>query len=312
MKKGKKIIFIINPIAGVGNKKSFEKRIDKFFSGTDYEVIKHFTCYPSHAVEIAAAYANSGPCFIVAAGGDGTINEIARSLINTGSTLGIIPLGSGNGFARHFNLPFSLNKSLKILLSGSEVSVDVGYLNGKPFFCTAGIGFDAETGYYYRSYDHRGFVSYLLSFAKVFSWYKARDYELIIDGESFSFKAFFITIANISQFGYNFYVAPHATTSDGFFDVVIIKKFPKWLAPAIAVRSFFGTIHNSRFVWYKQAHHVRILSPLSEKVIHIDGEAGIMDGILDYTIQKGGLKVIINREGPWMPIFRAFKKKKTN
>ena len=304
----KKIIFIINPIAGGGNKKRFEKRIDNFFSGKNYEIIKHFTAYPSHAVDIAAGYAKVEPCFIVAVGGDGTINEIARSLINTGSTLGVIPLGSGNGFARHFNLPFQLKKALKVLLTGNEISVDVGYLNGKPFFCTAGVGFDAETGYHYSLYNHRGFVSYLLSFAKVFSWYRARDYQLEIDGKPYCFKAFFITIANISQFGYNFYVAPKASTLDGFFDVVVVKKFPKWLASIIALRSIVGTIQNSRFVWYKQAHTVRIISPESEKIIHIDGEAEIMEGVLEYKIQKACLKVVINREGPWMPIFSVFKR----
>jgi YegS/Rv2252/BmrU family lipid kinase len=295
--KKKKIIFIINPIAGVGGKRRLEKKIDEFFADSDYQVVKHFTCYPSHAVEIADSYAKAGPSFIVAVGGDGTINEIARSLINTGSTLGVIPLGSGNGFARHFNLPFNLDRALNVLINGNEISADVGYLNGKPFFCTAGIGFDAETGYYYRNYTHRGFVSYLLSFAKVFGWYKAREYEIEIDGEQYSFNAFFITIANISQFGYNFYVAPRASTTDGYFDVVVVQKFPKWMAIAIALRSFVGTIHKSRYVWYRQAHHVNIRSKDRENIIHIDGEAGIMNGSLDYTIQKGSLKVIINREG---------------
>lgn len=309
----KKIVFIINPIAGVRNKKRLEKKIDKFFSGGDYEVIKHYTSYPSHAVDIAACYAKAEPTFIVAVGGDGTINEIARSLINTGSTLGVIPLGSGNGFARHFNLPFIHDKALEVLLNGNEITVDVGFLNGKPFFCTAGIGFDAETGYQYNNYSYRGFISYALSFAKVFSWYQARDYKLEIDGEPYNFKAFFITIANISQFGYNFYVAPNASTLDGFFDVVVVKKFPKWMASLIAFRSFFGTIQNSRYVWHKQAHNVRIISPDTEKIIHIDGEAGIMNGVLEYQIQKAALKVVVNKEGAGMPFLTAFQRiKKTD
>jgi YegS/Rv2252/BmrU family lipid kinase len=243
---------------------------------------------------------------LVAAGGDGTINEIARALINTGIPLGVIPLGSGNGFARHFNLPFNINKSLKLLLTGTTLSVDVGYLNGRPFFCTAGIGFDAEIGYYYRNYNHRGFIAYALSFARVFSWYKSKDYKLEIDGVPHDFKAFFITIANISQFGYNFFVAPHASTLDGAFDVVVVKQFPKWKASFLGFRSFFGTIDSSPHVWHILAQNVKILSPSGEKFIHIDGEAGIESGILEYQIKNAELRVIVNDKEQIIPF--PFKK----
>lgn len=306
----RKIVFIINPIAGIRNKRKFEKKIDKFFLNKNFEIIKHYTLYPSHAVSIAESYVKLGPVFIVAVGGDGTINEIARSLIETGSTLGVIPLGSGNGFARHFNIPFRSDNALKTIINGNEINIDVGYLNGRPFFCTAGIGIDAETGYYYSQYTHRGLISYALSFARVFSWYKARNYTLEIDGESYNFDAFFINIANISQFGYNFYIAPKASTLDGYLDVVVIRKFPKLFSVVIALRSFFGTIQNSRFVWHKQAHNVKILTKEKENIIHIDGEAGIIEGPLDFQIRKSCLKVIINREGAGMPFFTGFTKLK--
>jgi diacylglycerol kinase (ATP) len=301
-----KIVFIINPIAGVKGKKKLEKKIDQFFLGKNYELIKLYTAYPSHALELAEQAVKEEPSIIVAAGGDGTINEIARALINTGIPLGVIPLGSGNGFARHFNLPFNITKALKLLLTGTKLSVDVGYMNGRPFFCTAGIGFDAEIGYYYRDYNHRGFVAYALSFARVFSWYKSKEYILEIDGEKLNFKAFFITIANISQFGYNFFVAPHASTLDGAFDVVVVKRFPKWKASFIAFRSFFGTIDNSQYVWHKLAANVKILSPVGEKFIHIDGEAGIKTGEIEYQIKNAELKVIVNDKKQIVPF--PFKK----
>ena len=306
MYKREKIIFIINPIAGVKSKRQLEKRIDTFFSKRNFELIKLYTAYPSHALELAEEAVTRKPWLIVAAGGDGTINEIARALINTGIPLGVIPLGSGNGFARHFNLPLRINKALKLLLSGTTLSVDVGYMNGRPFFCTAGIGFDAEIGYYYRNYNHRGFISYALSFARVFSWYKTKDYELEIDGTRYSFRAYFITIANISQFGYNFKVAPRASTLDGAFDVVVVKRFPKWQAFILGFRSFFGTIDNSRHVWHCLAKNVRILSPVGEKFIHIDGEAGIQAGTLEYQIKNAELRVVVNDREQIIPF--PFKK----
>jgi YegS/Rv2252/BmrU family lipid kinase len=304
--KKEKIIFIINPIAGVKSKRQLEKKIDQVFCEKEFELIKLYTAYPSHALELAVKAVEEKPKLIVAAGGDGTINEIARALINTGIPLGVIPLGSGNGFARHFNLPFNIEKALKLLLTGTTLSVDVGYMNGKPFFCTAGIGFDAEIGYYYRNYNYRGFIAYALSFAQVFSWYKSKDYKLEIDGTEYNFRAFFITIANISQFGYNFYVAPHASTLDGAFDVVVIKRFPKWKASFLGFRSFFGTIDNSPHVWHILAKNVKILSPTGEKFIHIDGEAGIQSGELEYQIKNGELRVIVNDKEQIVPF--PFKK----
>lgn len=306
MKGKNKIIFIINPIAGVKLKWLLEKKIDSFFSDKNFELVKLYTAYPSHAMELARQAVNEKPYILVAAGGDGTINEVACALINTGIPLGVIPLGSGNGFARHFNLPFSIKKALKLLFTGTTLSVDVGYMNGRPFFCTAGIGFDAETGYYYREYNHRGFIAYALSFARVFSWYKSKEYLLEIDGEKYNFRAFFITIANISQFGYNFFVAPHASTIDGAFDVVVVKRFPKIKASLIAIRSFFGTIDTSQYVWHKLAQNVKILSPEGEKFIHIDGEAGILSGELEYQIKNAELRVIVNDKKQIVPF--PFKK----
>jgi len=306
MAEKRKIVFIINPIAGVKGRRRLEKRIGQFSLDPNYELVKLYTAYPSHAQELALEAVKEQPDIIVAAGGDGTINEIACALINTGIPLGVIPLGSGNGFARHFNIPFNIKKAIKLLLNGTSLCVDVGYMNGRPFFCTAGIGFDAEIGYYYRDFNHRGFVAYALSFAQVFSWYKSKDYALEIDGERYDFKAFFITIANISQFGYNFYVAPRASTLDGAFDVVVVKRFPKWKAWVIALRSFFGTIDNSPYVWHKLAQNIKVLSPAGDKYIHIDGEAGILSGELEYQIKNAELRVIVNDKKQIVPF--PFKK----
>ena len=301
MEEKKKIFFIINPISGIKGRKRLDKKIGKFFSSRDYEVVKHYTAYPSHALELAENAVLEKPLMIIAAGGDGTINEVARALINTGIPLGVIPLGSGNGFARHFNLPFNFRRSLELLFTGTVISVDVGYMNGNPFFCTAGIGFDAETGYYYREYNHRGFISYALSFARVFTWYKSKEYVLEIDGEKYEFRAFFITIANISQFGYNFKVASRASTLDGAFDVVVVKRFPKWKATFLGFRSFFGILDGSPHVWHILAENVKLISPEGEKFIHIDGEAGIQSGSLEYQIRNAELKVIVNNRKQVLP-----------
>ncbi len=270
-----RITFIINPVAGGRDKGKFEQKLKAIFGDGNHEIETSYTLYPSHAYEFARHEAARGTAIVVAVGGDGTINEVARALIGTDTVLGVIPFGSGNGFARHFGLPLSVNKALKTLKTGHPRSIDVGYINGKPFFCTSGMGFDAETGYFFSHYDKRGFLSYALSFLRVFRDYHPVNYTIRVNGTVRKFEAFFINIANISQFGYHFYVAPGASTEDGFLDLVVVRKFPKWKGLFLALRSFTGTIHKSRYVYCEQADEIEILEPSDRKIIHIDGEPGI-------------------------------------
>ncbi|MCF8381745.1 MAG: diacylglycerol kinase family lipid kinase [Bacteroidales bacterium] len=289
----RKIIFIINSIASLKKRKRLEKTIDSFFPSESYTIVKLYTTKAGHASELAAKAVKDKPLFIVAAGGDGTINEVAGRMINTEIPLGVIPMGSGNGLARHFKIPFNIKKALNLLLTGSASAMDVGYLNGRPFFCTSGTGLDAEIAHYYKEYSRRGFMAYALSFVRVFFSYKSKEYNLEIDGKLYDFKALFISVANISQFGYNFRIAPNASASDGAFDIVVIKDFPKWRILPIALQSFFGAIENSRFVWHLQAKSLKIIYPLQDKFIHIDGDAEIQTGELEYLNKRDELKVIV-------------------
>ncbi|HYW95068.1 MAG TPA: diacylglycerol kinase family protein [Bacteroidales bacterium] len=288
-----RITFIINPVAGGRDKSGFEKRLQEIFRPAGFEMRYFYTRYPSHAYQYARREVDAGTKIVVAVGGDGTINEVARALIHTATALGVIPYGSGNGFARHFGLPVKIHKALEILKKGHIREVDVGYLNSKPFFCTSGVGFDAETGYYFSHYHKRGFLSYALSFLRVYRNYRSKHYDIEVNGQRRTYDAFFINIANISQFGFHFYIAPGASAEDGYFDLVVVKKFPKWKGIFLAARSFTGTIHKSKYVVVEKAREIKLLKPLEKKVIHIDGDPGFSEGILHYRLESGALRVIL-------------------
>jgi YegS/Rv2252/BmrU family lipid kinase len=291
--------FIINPVAGGKKKKNIEQLIKETFNSDEIIATFYYTQYPTHAYEFAKKEVDNGTEVIVAVGGDGTINEVARALIDTESVLGIIPLGSGNGFARHFNLPLKPKKALSVLKTKNTFYIDVGMLNEKAFFCTSGLGFDAETGYRFSQYSARGFLSYALSFFKVFKNYIPSNYKLIIDGKPYESSAFFINIANISQFGYHFYISPEASAKDGFLDLVVVKEFPKIIGIFLAFRSFFGTIHRSKYVHIQQSKEIKVIKPLGEKVVHIDGDPDIITGEINYTVQPSCLKLILpTKENP--------------
>ena len=97
---------------------------------------------------------------IVAAGGDGTVNETARAIINKNIYLGIIPLGSGNGLARHLKIPINHVNALKKILNGSPRDIDIGFFNSQPFINMAGIGFDGFVAGLFSGSEKRGLKTY--------------------------------------------------------------------------------------------------------------------------------------------------------
>ena len=139
----KKISFIINPKSGTQSKEQILHLLDEKLDKAKYVQEVIYTEYAGHAVEIAAQKAKENVHAVVAIGGDGTINEIARSLVHTKTALGIIPCGSGNGLARHLQISMEPKKAIEIINEGIIDVIDYGKINEVPFFCTCGVGFDA-------------------------------------------------------------------------------------------------------------------------------------------------------------------------
>jgi Sphingosine kinase and enzymes related to eukaryotic diacylglycerol kinase len=161
MTNKKKIVFIVNPISGTQGKKAIlkivDERIDK--EKIEYEIIE--TKYAGHAISIADEAAKNGTDIAVAIGGDGTINEVARSLVHTSTALGIIPCGSGNGLARHLNIPMDPKGAVDVINDGETICIDYGKINSRPFFCTCGVGFDAFVSLKFADSGKRGLLTYL-------------------------------------------------------------------------------------------------------------------------------------------------------
>lgn len=291
----KKILFIVNPISGGKSKARLVKLINERFNKSivDYSIIE--TTHKGHAGEIAKANLNSSD-IIVAVGGDGTINEVAKVLVNTQTIFAVIPAGSGNGFARHFKIPLDYKRALDLIAAGSVLQVDAGYLDNEPFFCTSGTGIDAETGHYFNQLDNRGLINYARSLIRLFFQYRPKKYEVIIDDTTHQFEAYFVTVANISQFGYNFKIAPAASMTDGLLDVVVMKRFPKLKVFWIALRSVFGHIDRCSSVWHHQARNVIVRSEHDENIVHLDGEPQEHSGELVYSVGSGVLKVIVDEK----------------
>jgi YegS/Rv2252/BmrU family lipid kinase len=230
---------------------------------------------------------------VVAVGGDGTVNEVARSLVHTETALGILPSGSGNGLARHLCIPMETDKALAIINNCQIEAFDYGIINDLPFFCTCGMGFDAFISLKFAEAGKRGPITYVENVLKEGLQYKPETYVVEDETGTHRHKAFLIACANAAQYGNNAYIAPGASMKDGLMDVIIMEPFNAFDAPTIAYDMFSKTLNqNSKIKTFRAKHiHIHRSSP---GAIHYDGDPILTGTDIDVEMQPLGLRVVVN------------------
>lgn len=285
------MIFIVNPISGTQGKKAILKWIDERLDRTlyEYEVVK--TEYAGHATEIAANAVKEGIDIVVAIGGDGTINETARSLIHSNTALGIIPCGSGNGLARHLRIPMDPKAAIDILNENNQIQMDYGKINNIPFFCTCGVGFDAFVSLKFADSGKRGLLTYLENTLHESLTYQPETYEIENEEGTVRHKAFLIACGNASQYGNNAYITPQASLTDGLMDVTILEPFTVLDVPSLSFQLFNKTIDQNSRIKTMRAKKIKIHRNKSG-VFHYDGDPIMGNEDLEVEIVPHGLNVI--------------------
>ncbi len=291
----KRIVFVVNPISGTQGKKAILKWIDERIDRAlfDYSIVK--TQYAGHAVEIAAAAAKDNVDIVVAIGGDGTINEIGRSLVHTNTALGIIPCGSGNGLARHLHIPMDAKAAIDLLNTGERTCVDYGKINDMPFFCTCGVGFDAFVSLKFADSGKRGLLTYLENTLHESLTYEPETYEIENEEGTIKYKAFLIACANASQYGNNAYIAPQASLTDGLMDVTILEPFTVLDVPSLSFQLFNKTIDQNSRIKTMRAKKIKI-HRTKEGVMHYDGDPVMGGKDIEVELIPHGLNVIISNK----------------
>ena len=310
MDKKKRITFIVNPISGTHGKDEIPHLIDELL---DYDLYEHevrMTEYAGHAAEMASKSAADGVDVVVAVGGDGTVNEVARSLVHTQSAMAIIPCGSGNGLARHLRIPLDVRRAIQIINHCQIEQFDYGVINELPFFCTCGMGFDALISLKFAEAGKRGPITYVENVLKEGLKYKPETYEVEDDTGTTHHKAFLIACANASQYGNNAYIAPGATMKDGEMDVIIMEPFDALEAPQIAADLFMKTLgNNSKIKTFRtKSLHIHRQQP---GAIHYDGDPIMTDADIDVHMEPGGIRILANPKveedkGQPNPVLNAF------
>lgn len=289
----KKIAFILNPISGTGHKQKIIAYLHQVFDNNkEYDTVFHTTTSSTDAYESSLSFAKQNFDIVVAIGGDGTVNQVAKGIINSNTTLAVIPVGSGNGLARHLKIPLSYHSAVDAILKGHSISIDAGKMNDKIFFCTAGIGFEAVIGDRFNSAGSRGLLTYMKFSASEWVNYVNENYEIEVSGETFKKNAFLITFANCAQWGNNAFIAPNADISDGMLDVVVWKKTPAVAMPIMTAGLFLKTIQYSEYLDVYRCKEIKIKREKSG-LIQYDGESDSMGCDINVSVIHHALKVIV-------------------
>lgn len=289
------IRFIINPTSGTRSRINVAERIEQLL---DLEKYKHeivYTEYAGHAPELAKEAAEKGCEVVVAVGGDGTVNEVARGLLNTETALGILPKGSGNGLARHLQIPLGLDGAINTLNTGQNAIIDSGSINGHPFFTTAGIGFDAYISSVFAGNKKRGLQTYVELVMKEVMNYKHLPVKATINKKTFETDCYVMAFANAAQYGNNAYIAPLADIEDGLLDVCLVRRLDLVKALNLSYCMLTKQLAHPDSAEYFKTTNVKVHTD-QPMMYHADGEFMGKASEFDVHMNPLSLKVVVPRK----------------
>ena len=250
-----------------------------------------------HATELAQNGLRDGYQLVVAVGGDGTMNEVASSLIGTDGTLGLIPCGSGDGLGRHLGIHGSIRHALDVLTQGRHHLIDTGMADGHPFFTAAGIGFEAEIARKFNLLQRRGLFRYLSTSARAFREWKPERYIITDYRGRTEVKAFTLTVANSDQYGNNAIIAPGARADDGMLDLCAIPPITFGNAVPLVTRLFLGSVNRQLGVTLRRATEFVVEREMAGP-LHTDGELHEAGITIRFSIRPASLRVLVPETGP--------------
>lgn len=288
--QSKRAILIINPIAGTRSKKEIDSLVSNHLKNFGIRLETRITKSAGDAFNFATEAVNDNVDIVITAGGDGTVNEVANAISFSNCALGILPFGSGNGLARSIGIPQDLFESLKIIETGNVIMCDRGNVNGKPFYCTFGLGFDAAVSEKFSTMKKRGRITYIRSAIREFFNYQSQPYAIIYNDKVITEKAFLIAVCNAPQYGNNAYIGPKANLSDGFLDVTVVHADNAFHTILMSMDMFTGMLDKNRSIGTFRVPDLTIVRT-KEGPVHLDGEPMIMGKKFSIKCQPNALKV---------------------
>ena len=280
-------LFIVNSRSGRAAR--VLPAVRAFASSLDADLV--LTEAPLHATALATAALNRGTTLIVAVGGDGTLNEVARQLIGTPAVLGLVPCGSGNGLGRHLGIHGSLSHIFAVLRAGHVRTIDTGLADGHPFFTVAGLGFEAEVSARFNQLEQRGFINYLRTAARALGDSAPTTYQIDHAGNRLSVPAFTLAAANSDQYGNRAHIAPDARADDGLLDLIAVPPLSALNAVPLLARLYTNTLHGNRAVLRIRGSQFSV-ERAGPGLLHTDGETHHAGPRIDFAVRPASLRIL--------------------
>lgn len=300
--KNKRALLIINPISGTRSKRGVDEFVAQRMAAKGFDLECVGTGAPGDACRMAREASEEGYDMVIAAGGDGTVNETASGLTGSSTLLGIIPLGSGNGLARSLNIPLDLRYATKILEDGYFEACDNGVVNGHDFFCTFGVGFDAAVSEKFAREKRRGRATYVKNVLLEYMKYSPEAYSISIGDKVITDKAFLVAVCNAPQYGNNAYIAPQAKLNDGLLDIIVAHKGDPISNVIAGMELFTGRLDKNTLIDSFRVSSA-VISRQSDEPAHIDGEPVRLGTVLDIQCRPSSLRILVpQKEHNFKPV----------
>ncbi|NUR55182.1 MAG: diacylglycerol kinase family lipid kinase [Acidobacteria bacterium] len=290
------VVAIVNPLSGAGADPDAAARrvrlLEERFASERLAAAVFLTERRHHATELARDAVGRGASLVIAWGGDGTINEVASIVAASGRTMGVIPAGSGNGFARELGLPSDPHAALDVILRGRDTLIDVGELDGRLFFNIAGIGVDAviAEAFNKRALGRRGMGPYVAIGLREAFRYRAVRYRIVLDGEDVHSSALLVAFANGREYGNGIRLAPHARLDDGKLEAVVVEDRHPFARLWGGRHLFRGTTHLAARITLRSIQQAEVYADAPIQY-HLDGETGVADRHVSVRIHPARLRM---------------------
>ena len=302
----RKAILIVNPGSGTRPKDALPDLVASAL-GDETDLLVEATRQPGDVARIVAEGLGRATDLFIVAGGDGTVNEAANAISGTPAAMAIIPCGSGNGLARSLGIPPDFREAAMVAARGRKLTIDRGEANGRPFYCTFGMGFDAAVGHKFAQEKRRGKMTYLKSAFLEFLNFSSNVYAISIDGNILTERAMVVAVANASQYGNNAYIAPGASMTDGMLDMTVIHDGNLFQQALAGVQLMSGHIDKNFLVDTFRISGARI-SRLDDGPAQVDGEIFHPGHVVDIKCRPAALNVIASPDADrtFIPIVTPF------
>ncbi len=294
-------VFIVNPVAGSGSAKKYNTILQEKIKQYKISAELVYTERKGHATELANQFAEQGFRYFIGVGGDGTINEIAKAIIDKKDTvLGIIPAGTGNDFIQILGFPDRFeDKHWDTFFAQNIIAMDVGSVNGLHFLNGMGLGFDAEVAAQnYSDADtikQGGKNKYIWHIVKTLLFFREKRMTVLSNGKKNETDCFINTISIGRRFAGGFFLTPKAIANDGLLDVCSIKQLSLGQRFKILLKVPKGTHVNDEKVNYYQTNRIE-LEFSGDVPFHVDGELNFASKF-DVTVLPAAINTIYNPDG---------------